>query len=185
MTYSIGFRAPSRSELISRWAEHVVAELEDDDRYADPDLALMDNPGEISAEALARMHAMVVERLLDAEGFAQWFGEYCTAPKNQEIDWRPEQPMALPELRAAISQGRPLLRNPASRFSFVHGQAGSLTLFVDGRSYLCAGVAAELAERVCASSEFVIDPDLLNSDIGLRVLLELLAEGSVAFEPTA
>ena len=184
MTYSIGFRAPSRGELIARWAEHVVAELEDDDRYADPDLALQDNPGEISAEALARMQAMVAERLLDTEGFAQWFGEYCTAPKDHEIDWRPERPMALPELRAAIDQSRPLLRNPASRFSFVHLHSGSLTLFVDGRSYSCAGCAAELARRVCVSSELVIDQDLLNSDTGLRMLMQLLADGSVAFEPS-
>ena len=185
MTYSIGFRAPSRGELIARWAEHVVAELEDDDRYADPDLALQDNPGEISAEALARMQAMVAERLLDPEGFARWFGEYCTAPKDHEIDWRPERPMAHAELRAAIDQGRPLLRNPASRFSFVHLHSGSLTLFVDGRSYSCAGFAAELAKRVCSSSELVIDRDLLNSDTGLRMLMQLLADGSVAFEPSA
>ena len=185
MTYSIGFRAPSRGELIARWAEHVVAELEDDDRYADPDLALQANPGEISAEALARMQAMVAERLLDPEGFAQWFGEYCTAPKDHEIDWRPEQPMALPELRAAIDQSRALLRNPASRFSFVHLHSESLTLFVDGRSYSCAGFAAELAKRVCTSSELVIDQDLLNSDTGLRMLMQLLADGSVAFEPSA
>ncbi len=185
MTYSIGFRAPSRSELIARWAEHVVAELEDDDRYADPDLALQANPGEISAGALARMQAMVAERLLDSEGFARWFGEYCTAPKDHEIDWRPEQPMALPELRAAIDQSRPLLRNPASRFSFVHLQSGSLMLFVDGRSYSCAGFAAELAKRVCVSSEIVIDRDLLNSDTGLRMLMQLLADGSVAFQPCA
>lgn len=185
MTYSIGFRAPSRGELIARWAEHVVAELEDDDRYADPDLALQDNSGEISAEALARMQAMVAERLLDPEGFAQWFGEYCTAPKDHEIDWRPEQPMALPELRAAIDQSRPLLRNPASRFSFVTLHSGSLTLFVDGRSYNCAGCATELAKRVCISAELVIDQDLLNSDTGLRMLMQLLANGSVAFEPSA
>ena len=183
MTYSIGFRAPSRGELIARWAQSVVAELDDDDRYADPDLALQDNPGEISAEALARMQAMVAQRLLDPEGFARWFGEYCTAPKDHEIDWRPERPMALPELRAAIDQGRPLLRNPASRFSFVHLHSGSLTLFVDGRSYSCADIAAGLAKRVCASSEVVIDQDLLNSDTGLRILMELLADGSVAFEP--
>ena len=185
MTYSIGFRAPSRGELIARWAEHVVAELEDDDRYADPDLALQDNPGEISAGALARMQAMVAERLLDPEGFAQWFGEYCTAPKDPEIDWRPERPMAHAELRAAIDQGRPLLRNPASRFSFVHLHSGSLTLFVDGRSYNCADIGAGLAKRICASSEIVIDQDLLNSDTGLRILMELLADGSVAFEAFA
>ncbi len=185
MTYSIGFRAPSRADLIAGWAQHVVAGLEDDDRYTDPDLALQDNPGEIPAEALARMQAMVAERLLDPEGFARWFGEYSTAPKDHEVDWRPEEPMGLPELRAAIGQGSPLLRNPASRCSFVQLESGSLTLFINGRSFSCAGAEAELARQICASSEIVVDQDLLNSDTGLRLLIQLLADGSVAFEPAA
>ena len=32
MTYSVGFRAPSRTELIGGWCDEVVAGLEDDDR---------------------------------------------------------------------------------------------------------------------------------------------------------
>ncbi len=53
MTYSIGFRAPSRAELIAGWCDDLIAGLEDDDRYTDPGLAAQTNPGEISAEAIA------------------------------------------------------------------------------------------------------------------------------------
>ena len=52
MTYSVGFRAPSRGELIEGWCDDVVAGLDDDDRYGDAGLALQANPGEITAEAL-------------------------------------------------------------------------------------------------------------------------------------
>src|SRR5688572_6389789 len=38
MTYSVGFRAPSRSELVAHFCDHVLGTLEDDDRYADPNL---------------------------------------------------------------------------------------------------------------------------------------------------
>ena len=57
MTYSIGFRAPSRSELIEAWADDVVSELQDSDRYGDPHLAVQDNPGEISADDIAQQLA--------------------------------------------------------------------------------------------------------------------------------
>ena len=76
MTYSIGFRAPSRSELIAHWCDHILAELDDDDRYADPDLALQDDPGVIAPEAIDRLHGMVIEKLGDRVAFARWFEGY-------------------------------------------------------------------------------------------------------------
>lgn len=183
MTYSIGFRAPSRSELIAGWAEYLIDGLDDDDRYGDPGLAAQDNPGEISAHALGRLQQMVAERMLDAAGFARWFGQYGTAPKNDEVDWRPEEQVGPAELHAFVTLGTPLLRDPASRFSFIRGAAGGLTLFVDGRTYDCAGETATFAERMCAHGTLQLDVGLMASDPTRALLLDLLAEGSVAFEP--
>ena len=94
MTYSIGFRAPSRSELITSFADDLVTEMEDDDRYTDPGLPTQANPGEISPEALAALHAMITEKLADREAFARWFGGYNSTPKYPEIDWAPEEQSA-------------------------------------------------------------------------------------------
>jgi 50S ribosomal protein L16 3-hydroxylase len=183
MTYSIGFRAPSRGELIAHWAEYLVDGIEDDDRYTDPGLAAQENPGEISPESLARLQKLIAERVLDAEGFAQWFGRYSTAPKNPEIDWRPEQPIELDDLRSRAAEGIRLLRNPASRFSFIRGDAGALVLFVDGRSYACSGVAATFAEHLCAKDHVRMAGEIAASDACVALVLDLLREGSVAFEP--
>lgn len=183
MTYSIGFRAPSRGELIAGWAEHLVDTLDDDDRYADPSLAPQDNPGEISGPALARLQGMIAESVLDRAAFARWFGEYSTAPKNPEIDWRPDAPVAPGDLCPLVEQGTPLLRNPASRFSFVRGEAGALTLFVDGRSYDCTGPSATFAERLCAQEQVEPGASLLQSDELLALIIDLVNHGSIAFEP--
>ena len=183
MTYSIGFRAPSRGELIAGWTHYLAGELEDDDRYADPALPAQENPGEISHPALDRLREMVAERVLDPGGFARWFGEYSTAPKSHDIDWRPEPPVTLAEVRSNIAAGMALLRNPASRFAFVRLGAGSLDLFVDGRTYPCSGSAAPLAERLCARPRVEFGQDALGSEEGLALLLELANQGSVAFEP--
>jgi 50S ribosomal protein L16 3-hydroxylase len=183
MTYSIGFRAPSRSELIADWAAHLDSETDDDDRYSDPGLAVQDNPGEISPEALARLQAMIAQSVLDADAFASWFGAYTTSPKSHEIDWRPEEPMATAELRALVAAGVPLLRNPASRFSFIRREGGALSLFVDGRAYDCTGPSATFAEQLCARDHVRIGEDLLESDETLALIPELLNQGSVAFEP--
>ena len=182
MTYSIGFRAPSRSELIGDWAEYVVAGLDDDDRYADPGLTPQDNPGEISPQALGRLREMVAERMLDADEFARWFGRYSTTPKSDELDWRPEAPIGAAELGSFVAQGIPLLRNPAGRFSFIRDEGEQLTLSVEGRSYDCSGVTSIFAEQLCAQDSVASRRGVSSSEPARALIMDLLLRGSVAFE---
>jgi 50S ribosomal protein L16 3-hydroxylase len=182
MTYSIGFRAPSRHELITSFADDLVAEMEDDDRYADPGLPSQPNPGEISAEALATLHQMVTEKLSDRNAFAKWFGEYSSAPKYPEVDWTPEEPAEADDLRSWIANGEPLTRNPASRFSFVRQAGSKVLLFVDGESFETAGDAAAFAELLCAQDGMVVDVSMTQSEPTMALLVQLYNQGSIAFD---
>ncbi|BAV66070.1 cupin domain-containing protein [Sphingobium cloacae] len=180
MTYSIGFRAPSRSELIAAWCDDALADLPEDDRYADPGLPLQDNPGEISAQALDRLHAMIAERLMDREAFARTFGRHSSTRRYPDIDWRPDEPMEIAELRARLEQGAALSRNPASRFSFVAHAADALSLFVDGQCFECRGDAAAFARSLCAADRVEAGPDL--TDDALATIRALCNQGSIAFD---
>lgn len=182
MTYSVGFRAPSRAELVGGWCDDLVADLTDDDRYEDPGLAAQANPGEISAEALARLHALVTKKLADREAFARWFGGYTTTRKYPEVDWAPEVPIDRDDARALLEQGTPLLRNPASRFSFIRGEAGAVSMFVDGQAFDCDGVLAGFAEALCSEERTVVAVELVASDQALCLVEQLLNLGSVAFD---
>ncbi|MGE4431426.1 MAG: cupin domain-containing protein [Sphingobium sp.] len=182
MTYSIGFRAPARSELIADWCDHLMDELQDEDRYADPDLQAQDNPGEISAAALARLREMISGKLLDRDAFARWFGQYNSMPKYADMDWRPEEPIGMEDARRLVAQGLPLDRNPASRFSFIRDGAASLLLFVDGQCFECAGEAIALAEQLCARDRLPVEPQWGQSDRALALIAALYNQGSVAFD---
>lgn len=181
MTYSIGFRAPSRSELVSAWTDHVLDTLDEDDRYADPDLPRQSNPGEISLAALARLHDMTTEALSDPERFALWFGEFTTAPKYDQLDWAPDEPASAEHLVVRTASGALLERNPASRLSFVRQRPGIVILFVDGVSHRCSGAAAEFAEQLCASTRLTVDAQLVACPSGSALILDLLNRGSVGF----
>ncbi len=183
MTYSVGFRAPSRSELIAHYCDDVLGRLRDDDRYGDPGLAPQDNPGEISGAALSRLHAMVTQAMLDRDAFARWFGQYSSTPKYPDQDWAPDDPIAIGALRAALASGAPLRRNPASRFSFIRQDGETVLLFVDGESFECAGETRIFAERLCAQDRVEADADLAGSEAALALVAALLNQGSLAFEP--
>lgn len=181
MTYSVGFRAPSRAELVEGWCDHQVDALVEDDRYADPDLAAAPHPGEISAAALDRLQAMVLETLADRAAFARWFGGHATEPKYAELDWQPDSPVSEAEVRAALADAVPLLRNPASRFAFVREGRGQVLLFVDGESHPCRGSAAAFAEALCAARSVPFAAGTEDADT-VALVASLINRGSLAFE---
>ncbi|KRA79373.1 cupin domain-containing protein [Altererythrobacter sp. Root672] len=185
MTYSIGFRAPSRSELIEDLAEAVTADLEDDDRYADPNLQAQENPGEISREAIDQLLGMVAERMLDRDAFARWFAGYSTTPKRPEISWQPEEPFEVDEVRRMLAEPTELLRNPASRFAFVRGKPGSVLLSVDGRCFDCAGETVVFAEQLAGQDQVTVGPNVAASEPTVDLITTLLNQGSVAFDQEA
>ncbi len=135
MTYSVGFRAPSLGELVEGWTGAQLDGLRDDERYSDPDLSAQAERGEISVQALSRLHAMVTERLSDRAAFARWFAGHATTPKYAEVDWQAEHPIGADDIAQALSDDCVLIRNPASRFAFVRQGPGAILLSVDGQCY--------------------------------------------------
>lgn len=181
MTYSIGFRAPSGSELIGDWCDDLLADMDDDDRYEDPNLQTQDNPGEITGEAIDRLHAMITGKLADRDAFARWFGAYNSTRKNPDLDWQPEEPLTLAQLSEVLETNVPLCRNPASRFAFIRQDENSVLLMVDGTCFECTHETAIFAQQLCAQSHVEIDQALRGSNTTQELIAQLFNQGSVAF----
>ncbi|MEP2989374.1 MAG: cupin domain-containing protein [Parasphingorhabdus sp.] len=178
MTYSIGFRAPSKTDLLSHWVDEKPTDIEDD-RYSDTDLQLQANPGEILAETVDRLHKMVTSELADRDDFAEWFGRYNSATKYPDIDWTPENPMSAEELLDEIKTGQVLKKNPASRCSFIRRRPNALMLFVDGEMFECGADTAQLAEAICALDEIDFPMDEASSSNVIALLNLLYNQGSL------
>ena len=181
MTYSVGFRAPSRAELVEGWCDHQAEAMAEEDRYTDPDLVVQAHPGEITPDAIEALHRLVMEAVGDRAAFARWFGTYNSQPKYAEHDWRPEAPIGKQALRERLGQGAPLLRNPASRFAFIRGERG-VSLFVDGQCFDCAGALVGLAEQLCAGPVLVVERGLVGNAQAQGVIAALINQGSLAFD---
>ncbi|RVT40287.1 cupin domain-containing protein [Sphingobium algorifonticola] len=181
MTYSIGFRAPSRSELIAHWADALLDELSDDDRYRDPDDMVPGNPGEISQQAIGALHAMVTQTLHDRDAFARWFGRYTSTRRYPDIDWSPEEPVDLDWLHRMAGNALTLSRNAASRFAFVERAENGVLFFVDGDCHECHAEAAVFARSLCAQTSLPIEPQWLTLPAVATLIAALYNGGAVTF----
>lgn len=176
MTWSIGFRAPSHSEILQGLTQSICDGLSSDLRYEDPDLALPTHPGEIDARAIARVQQIVQQYLNDSDRLTRWFGQSMTEPKYPELAGN-DEPYTLEELREVLEQGAELKANEGSRFAFCKDDnAQSLTLFADGHAFrFFAPAAKDFAYKLCAREALFMQQD----EALEAVVLQLLNQGSL------
>jgi len=152
ITYSIGFRAPSHADLLGEFSHYLTDSLKEDQRYADPDLSLQTNPGEISTAALAKVQQILRDSLNDTTQLARWFGEYMSEPKQQEPLEEFEAAQTTEQLLDELSQADWLCWTEGSRFAFFQPPEG-IDLFVNGVHYACDQSLKPLIERLCESTQ--------------------------------
>ena len=151
MTFSVGFRTPTVAELLTAYLDEVASQLSEHQRYHDPDLQPQAHPGEISAEARARVRGILRGALADDDAIDQWFGRYITESKSGLMAPAPERPLTADEFRAQLRDAGELRRSEYARFSFIDGGGEGVTLFVDGQAWplpaTLAGPVAQLCDR--------------------------------------
>ncbi|MFE8071616.1 cupin domain-containing protein [Marinobacteraceae bacterium S3BR75-40.1] len=163
ITYSIGFRAPTVDNIVTRFSDHIASLPGADRTLADPDLQPQANPGEISTGALDKVEEIIRENMLDRRQMTLWFGQFTTEPKGTGIVQPPEVPYDQNQVQELVETGVPLSWNEGSRFAY--SNFGEETfLFVDGERFILRGQARPLAEVLCRSRHVDVK--------ALRLLLE-------------
>ena len=183
LIYAVNCRAPSHRELLGGFLEFLLEGVDPEARYADPDLAVQENPGEIGPTALARVRKLLQRTItLDDETIAVWFGRYLSTPKpGFQAEPEPE-PYDGDELRDYLRGGGNLERNPGSRFYYMAGVDDEMLLFVDGQEFALGSEVAFVAPLLCEHR--VLTPALLREALkqpdARQLLLDLLNEGYLA-----
>lgn len=130
MTYSIGFRSPSRVEL-ARELMMCMAETADeslgDVMYRDPQQAPNDTPGEIPMQMRLFARKAVMDAMKDTRAMDRALGEYLTEPK-------PNVWFDAPALEATALHSGALVLDRRTRMMFDSHQ-----VYVNGEAYLARG----------------------------------------------
>lgn len=128
-TFSIGFRAPRINDMISRWADQLLEQVEPDDFYRDARQEPATRPGEIRPRDLERAMAQLQAALDQASG-NHWFGELVTEPRYElaEVDCE------LDEAMAALADGPEFVALSAAAKLAWQQEAEGITVFANGES---------------------------------------------------
>jgi 50S ribosomal protein L16 3-hydroxylase len=125
LCYSLGFRAPSLSDMLLGFTDQLAALLPPDQRYTDPPLEPAIG-GEISSAALGRARQLLSAALADEAALLRWFGELQTRPLYPEL-------LAPPRRVPVLQADSHLMLHLGSRLAW-HEDADKKRLFyfIDG-----------------------------------------------------
>ncbi|MDR6991133.1 cupin domain-containing protein [Luteimonas sp. 3794] len=175
LTFSVGMRAPSVSELMGDYIDTLAAEADESIRYHDETLQPPADPNEIDADAMARVvEALNVMRMKDPDRLGDWFGSFITGYRNaQQVVAGGTAPPRI-ELEWLLSQGQAVLhRNPFTRMAWRRAGDGA-RLFASGTAW---PVPLRDARTLAAEARLDGRTYTALSNAGRETVLELLAEG--------
>jgi 50S ribosomal protein L16 3-hydroxylase len=173
MTFSVGFRAPSRRDLVAGILSRALDAVDPHALYSDPDLAPATAAGRIESRAVARAIEPLRELLGDSALLTEWFGCQVTEPRRDPgAPGRPERPSPA-RLRSALRRGAVLRRDALCRFAWAE-TGGETLLFVAGRAHRLGRDRAAVARAVCDGE--VVDAAALGTVLGDRDALRLLGD---------
>lgn len=153
ITYSVGFRSPSKFEALSSFIDHLAKDSRADERYQDSGRNF--HPGEIAADELEHFRRWLLSEANSAEQFARWFGLEMTRGKYNTDEFDHDDSAHntdLPDLDQILANAGPCSYVKAldSRWAFrIVGSRADL--FVAGQQWR---VSTIFAKTLCSASLF-------------------------------
>ncbi len=172
LTLSIGFLAPSQSELIGNFIDDCLVNSPHDVRYRDPDLKIQKHPGEISGQSLEKIKKMMASALTDTSRINHWFGKYITRVQGGPEHFN-ETKLDLAAFGSCFKKKSVLNRNDHGRNAFIQHN-NKIMLFINGDDYLLPKELLFMAKLITEQRQ--IDFQAIENHPLLNEILALLFE---------
>lgn len=151
-TYSIGFRAPSQSELMHSLVNQMDASSCEDQRYSDPDLIPQDNNSEITEVALQQVRDFITQALADPTLLSDTLGKLMTEAKYQQEAPRKQVDYSHNDLKIDL-QATDIQRELHSRFAYNCGHHGD-NFYAGGKVYTLKTTNRELVQYLTQQRQY-------------------------------
>ncbi len=185
MTVSVGFRAPSVSEIINGVVTEALSRLDESLRYTDRDLKAQ-APGEISALAVKKIKQMISKEILNDALIESWLARYVTESYPDVELQVGHPPLDLRAIRGEFTNGKGIVRSEGARLAYIKaGRSGQFKFYANGVKMddLKEGaipLAMALANRIVISPSDALG--LVNERDAINLLSSLVAGGLIVIE---
>ena len=186
MTFSIGFRAPSYSELITAWVDDQTPQLPKHLHYQDPDLQVPRHNGEITTMALEKIRAIIRQQYIKDQEIDRWFGQYITEPPAGQLPSEAENILSRDQFRLSLQNHDELWRSEYSRLAYICN-ADRVLLYVDGQEFELGTEHVKLVSLLCDRRRYQIEgmQSHISNDEALALLTSLYNMGAMEFPDNA
>lgn len=178
MTYSIGFRAPSKKELIYEFLSYVQDRLQESDDpnllglYEDADLQPQTQPALIGNAMVEKVGAILKNIDWNEADVSQFLGRYLSEPKPH-IMFEPPKSMALKSFETKLAKkGISLALTSQMLFSVDQ-------VFMNGELVKCTGETLRVLQLLANTR--TLPPQAYDATV-TQQLLEWYLQGYVVFE---
>lgn len=149
--YSVGFRAPSMTDMLQGFTDFLAEDVDPDDRFVDRHKAIPNDIAEISSTDLQESFLTIKTLVDDKEKFLTWFGCHMTQPKYPELVEASNNNQG-----KQVKETSKLERNPFSRFSYSFEENDKATLFVDGEAFVLDKLYKRSIKKICQAEHIKI-----------------------------
>lgn len=182
MTFSFGFRAPSRTDILDAVINSLLENEMAKARYTDPDLLVSEHTSEIDDKAIARLKSLLHHTIDEAEPIlANALGKFVTDTKSSLANLAEESVSDLPiidEVSQQFDSGDSLKRNLYYRFAWTINKDGG-QLFMAGETY-CVDISGQANLTIIAENKELTRADWLQlrkDEPSANLVCQLIAEG--------
>lgn len=169
MTYSIGFRAPSRSEFLQAFfndcSDRVDDQITSQELYTDIGLRPESHPAFIPAKLTQKLEHWAKSAAPSKEDVQGFIGRFLSEPKDSVWFESPKRPLAI-EKFLAKAQLKGMRLHRASRLLLRVNNIGEGTVFFNGQEQTFTGDSLKYVGKLAENRIFVAPSQLEQSEIG-------------------
>jgi 50S ribosomal protein L16 3-hydroxylase len=155
LSYSVGFRSPKEQELISNFADYVLAHDFGDTHLHKPDLATQSNFGAISSSDLASLTQMLQDNLADPIRLKDFMGCMLSQSRHQLDIVQPEPVWSAEDIAIHLESGQ-IIEKVAGLRALFHEDEPHL-LYINGEVIKLTAAMGELAALLSGSDSLSMD----------------------------
>lgn len=155
MSYSVGFRSPKEQELLSNFADYVLAHDMGDAHLHNPELQARQAHGAIGQTDLAQLDTMLNAALRSPETVRHFMGCMLSQSRHQLDVVEPEEPYLEEQIQSNLYAGDALYK--VSGLRALYHENEPLTAFINGEVFHVTDDQAPLLQHLCNEDSVTLD----------------------------